>query len=343
MLAIGHFLIAIAALFPSQHPAKSDLQASIEIEVLIPGREGRILAGTLTLPSVGKPPFPAAVSLTGSGSHLRDGNRTSDHPYRPFREIARSLAAQGVAMLRLDDRGTGQSTGDAAAATGDDIADDTHVAIRWLRSRADIESTRIALIGHSFGGAVAPLVAVQDPGIAAVALMGAPAGSFRETMRYQHRYNIENDPAIKPEDRDKELNRRMVQQERNVAQGTQDWRTWSQDRDPLPTARRVRCPVLILQGLTDRAVAPDEARTLAMSMREAGNGDVTLRLFDGLNHHFNKDPVGATDGYDRLPSQTLAPEFLQAISSWLAKTLASGRGYHFPGRKDSARARDSHG
>ena len=75
-----------------------------EQDVLIPARDGRQLAGTLTLPAVGHPPFPVAISLTGSGAHHRDGNRAPAHPYRPFREIANALADKGIAMLRMDDR-----------------------------------------------------------------------------------------------------------------------------------------------------------------------------------------------------------------------------------------------
>lgn len=295
-----------------------------EEEVVIPGRDGRQLAGTLTLPARGRAPFPVALTLTGSGAHFRDGNRTPDHPYRPFRHIAAALAAKGVACLRLDDRGVGGSTGDANAATGDDVADDARVAVAWLRSCPGIDPARVALIGHSFGGEVAPLVAADDPKIAAVALMGAPARNFRETMRYQHRYRIEHDPSIAPAQREAALTEAMRLQESNVARSVEKWRQWSQDRDPLPTARRVRCPVLILQGLTDRAVAPEEATMLEQAIKGAGNPRVTVRLFDSVNHHFQIDPVGAREGYDRLPTQDLAPQFLETISSWLAETL-SGR------------------
>ncbi len=313
MFQLSCLLSAVFAALPAS--------ASREQEVVIAGRSSRSLAGTLTLPSIGAAPFPVAVSLTGSGLHYRDGNRRPEHPYRPFREIAGALAERGVAMLRLDDRGVGGSTGDGNAATGDDIADDARVAIAWLRERKEIDPARIALIGHSFGGEVAPMVAAEDPSVAALVLMGAPAVSFRETMRYQHRYDIERDASIPPERRAAVLEERMARQERNVAASVEKWRPWSQDRDPLPTARRVRCPALILQGLTDRAVSPEEARTLDRVLRESGNSRVTLRLFDNLNHHFNLDPVGATDGYDRLESQALAPEFLDTLSSWLARTL----------------------
>jgi uncharacterized protein len=297
-----------------------------EVDVVIPSHGGRVLAGTLTLPAGRPAPFPAAVTITGSGAHARDGNRTPDDPYRPFRQIASALAAKGLATLRLDDRGVGGSTGDADATTGDDVADDVRVAVAWLRTRTEIEPMRVALIGHSFGGVIAPMVAAEDSSIAAVALMGAPATNFRETMRYQHRYRIANDPGIAPADRAAALDAAMRQQELNVAASVEKWRPWAQAHDPLPVARRVRCPVLLLQGLTDRAVPPDDAGTLAAAMRAGGNQDVDVRLFEDLNHHFQADSVGATDAYDRLPTQDLAPAFLEVLSDWLARTLASHRG-----------------
>jgi dipeptidyl aminopeptidase/acylaminoacyl peptidase len=313
-------LLFLVSASPGFGLAETD-RSQIQREVLIQSHGGRHLAGTLTLPTKGTGPFAVAVSLTGSGPHFRDGNRTPTHPYRPFREIAAALAEKGVAMLRLDDRGVGRSSGDANATTGDDVADDANVAIAWLRARPEIDPARVAVIGHSFGGEVAPLVAATDPRLAAVVLMGAPAVSFRETMRYQHRYRIANDKSIPIDGRAAALEAAMRQQELNVAASIEKWRPWSQDRDPLPTVRRVRCPVLILQGTTDRAVAPEEAVLLAETLRGAGNTRVTLKVFESVNHHFQIDPVGATDHYDDLPSQALAPQFLETISRWLAETL----------------------
>jgi uncharacterized protein len=289
------------------------------IEVRVPGPAGT-LGGTLTLPA-GRGPFPAVTTLTGSGAHYRDGNRTPDHPYRPFRQIAESLAACGVATLRVDDRGVGGSTGDANAATAEDTAADGAAALAFLRARPEVDARRVGLIGHSYGGEIAPMVAAADAKVAAVVLLAGPARSFRETMRYQHRYRIENDASIAPADRERALAKAMVEQDANVKASAEAWRRSIQDRDPLPTARRLRMPVLILQGSTDRAVQPEDAVLLERAIREGGNRRVERRLFSGVNHHFQRDPIGAREGYDHLPTQDLAPEVLDTLCTWLGATL----------------------
>ena len=250
------------------------------LEVRVPGPAGS-LAGTLRLPA-GRGPFPAVVTLTGSGAHYRDGNRTPQHPYRPFRNIAESLAKCGVASLRLDDRGVGGSGGDADTATAEDTAADARAALRFLRARPDIDPRRIALIGHSYGGQIAPMVAADDPSVAAVVLLGGPARTFRETMRYQHRYRIENDPRIAPADREATLAEAMRQQERNVAASTEAWRRSIQDRDPAPHGPAPAHAVLILQGLTDRAV--DRGREAARA-RDPGGRPIPRSSFASSPRH----------------------------------------------------------
>ena len=296
------------------------LAPATSIEVRVPGPAGT-LGGTLTLPGAGHAPFPAVTTLTGSGAHYRDGNRTPDHPYRPFRQIAEKLAACGIATLRVDDRGVGESTGDASAATAEDTAADAEAALTFLRARPDIDARRVGLIGHSYGGEIAPMVAAADPAVAAVVLLAGPARPFRETMRYQHRYRIENDPNILPADRAKALADAMVEQEANVKASTEAWRRSIQDRDPLPTARRLHMPVLILQGSTDRAVSPEDSVLLERAIRDGGNRRVARHLFPGVNHHFQRDPIGAREGYDHLPTQDLAPEVLDTLCTWLPAAL----------------------
>lgn len=289
------------------------------VDVTFPGPAGT-LAGTLSLPE-GQGPFPALLTLTGSGAHFRDGNRTPEHPYRPFREIAEKLRGCGVAVLRVDDRGVGGSTGNAAAASAADTLADAQAAMRFLRPHERIDGARIGAIGHSYGGQIAPMLAVAEPQLAGLVLMGAPAHSFRETMRYQHRWLIDNDPKIAPDDRRSALAAAMAQQARNVAAGREEWRRSTQDLDPLPVLRRVRVPVLILQGDTDRAVNPEDALLIEDTLRDAGNGAVERHLFHDVNHHFQRDPIGARAGYDRLPSQALVPELHETICAWAKRVL----------------------
>jgi hypothetical protein len=310
-LVVNLLLVAMYAPPGSQRPS--------ETEIHIAGPAGR-LGGTLTLPA-GASRVPIVITITGSGAHYRDGNRDPNDRYRPFRQIAERLSRCGIATLLLDDRGVGASDGDAASATLEDTAADVRAAIDDVRHRPVVDGSRVALIGHSYGGVVAPLVAAADPTIAAVVLLGGPATSFRETMRYQHRYRIAHDDSIPIDRKDAALEAAMRQQDLNVTRSTEAWRRSVQDRDPLLTARKLRMPVLILHGLTDRAVDPANAMSLEAAIREGGNQGVKRHLFPGLNHHFLRDPVDAPEGYAALPSQDLAPELLTEMCGWLSTHL----------------------
>ncbi len=129
------------------------------------------LAGTLTLP-LASGPHPAAVMITGSGPQNRDEEIFG---FRPFRHIAEHLSAQGVAVLRYDDRGVGGSSGNTQQSTSADFAADVQAAVRLLAGRNDIDSSAIGLIGHSEGGIVAPLAASGASEIAFLVLLAGTA------------------------------------------------------------------------------------------------------------------------------------------------------------------------
>lgn len=155
------------------------------------------LAGTLTLPE-GDGPFPAAVLITGSGPQDRD---ETIFGHRPFLVIADDLTQRGIAVLRYDDRGFGESTGDFNGATHEDFADDARAAVAFLRSDPRIDPNGIGLIGHSEGGIAAPLVAADDEAIAFVVLLAGPGVPMDELLLTQHRALIaaemdEDDPRF---------------------------------------------------------------------------------------------------------------------------------------------------
>ena len=142
---------------------------------------GIILAGTLTFPAEGGP-FPAAILLSGSGP--QDRNETV-FGHRPFLVLADYLTRQGIAVLRFDDRGVGESTGNFALATSEDFATDALAGITYLKNREEINPLQIGLIGHSEGGLIAPMVAIQSSDVAFIVLMAGPGLTGEEILYLQ--------------------------------------------------------------------------------------------------------------------------------------------------------------
>jgi pimeloyl-ACP methyl ester carboxylesterase len=128
------------------------------------------LAGTLTLPDSGSN-FPAVVLITGSGAQNRDEELLG---HKPFLVIADYLTRNGFAVLRYDDRGYGKSTGNFATATTEDFVKDALAAVEYLKSRGEINHSKIGLIGHSEGGLVAPMAAVKSNDVAYIIMMAGP-------------------------------------------------------------------------------------------------------------------------------------------------------------------------
>ncbi len=154
----------------------------IEEEAIYENKEAGItLAGTLTLPS-GKGPFPAVLLITGSGP--QDRNETIYGHY-PFMVLADYLTRQGIAVLRVDDRGVGESTGDFSRATSEDFASDVLAGIGYLKTRKEINTEQIGLIGHSEGGLIAPMVTVKSPDVAFIVLMAGPGLTGEEILYLQ--------------------------------------------------------------------------------------------------------------------------------------------------------------
>ncbi len=275
---------------------------------------GHTLAGTLTLPRTG-PPAPAIVTITGSGQEDRDEALPSImRGYVPFRQIADTLGRRGIAVLRMDDRGFGESTGNPLTATSADFADDIRAGLAYLRTRPDIDANKLGLLGHSEGGLIAPMVAATDPRLKGIVLLAAPSITGRNIIRYQNRQALEQDKSIPVAKRDSALNVAMVKVDsmsRNVP-----WMRYFLEYDPVPTAQKVHVPVLILQGATDWQVLPEQAEQLAAAFRKGGNRDVTVKVFPNRNHLFVTDAVGNPAQYSQLKDDKVGAEVLGAIADW---------------------------
>ena len=196
-----------AAVTPPPKP-KPDYSAPADApytaeEVVVKTPTGHMLAGTLTLPkgASSKQPVSAIVTITGSGPQDRDEN-IGLPGFRPFRQLADALGRRGIAVLRMDDRGTGASGGTFKGSTSADFAEDVRAGLAYLRTRPEIRADRLGVLGHSEGAVIAPLVAEKEPGLRAIVLLAGVAQPARSALHSQLKNNYEHDTTLTPEKRD---------------------------------------------------------------------------------------------------------------------------------------------
>ena len=137
-----------------------------------------VLAGTLTMPKK-RGHFPAVILISGSGPQNRDEELFG---HKPFLVLADYLTKHGIAVLRFDDRGVGHSTGNFKEATSADFATDVERAIAYLKTRKEIDASKIGLMGHSEGGVIAPMVAVSNPSNVAFIVLLAGTGMRGDSL-----------------------------------------------------------------------------------------------------------------------------------------------------------------
>jgi len=305
------------------------------------------LAGTLTLPP-GQGPFPAVVLIAGSGPHGRD---ELIFGHRPFLVLADYLTRHGIAVLRYDKRGIGESTVDYATATSVDFASDADAAGHWLAAQPGIDPRRIGLIGHSEGGLIAPMVAARDPSVAFLVLMAGPGVDGARVLAEQGRLiskamgakaaDIARSSALRetaiaivrdesnPATRAAKLKAAVsaygaahhlskVDLQRLEAQYApidSDWFRVFFTYDPAPALRTLRIPVLALIGEKDLQVPPDQ-NIPALRAALADDPRATVEELPGLNHLFQTAVTGGVGEYGEI-EETLAPQVLARITDWI--------------------------
>jgi len=307
---------------------------------------GVSLAGTLTLPK-GPGPFPAALLIVGSGPHDRD-EALANH--RPFLVLADHLTRKGIAVLRYDKRGIGKSTGSSDKATTLDLAADAQAALAYLKSRKEIDPAKIALIGHSEGAMIAPVIAAQSKDVAWVVLLAAPATKGEDTLLNQSEL-IGRVGGLTDEQLEASLDfdqaaYDLVRTEKDVAvlhdklnglvkasglaaamtpavlepqlrMMESSWFRFFLDYDPLPNLKALQVPVLALYGQKDLQVpAKPNLALLQQALQDGGNKDTDVRELPDLNHLFQHAFSGTPSEYAAI-EETFSPEALQIVSDWL--------------------------
>ena len=338
-----------------QNPEGPFPYTSTEITALHP--EGHILAGTLTVPE-GEGPFACAVLISGSGMQDRDESLMG---HKPFLVIADYLTRNGIAVLRFDDRGVGGSVVEdmdtLEDVTSEDFVTDVTVMVGAARWQPKIDPLRVGVIGHSEGGLIGPLVAVDDDKLAFVVMLAGPGVPGYELMP------VQSTMLLQADDVDQELIDGIVNASMNIYemyQGEVDeielrsqmmelvdlqlitqgikvtdekfneilddsleqfgtpWFQWFLYYDPAPTLAAVECPVLAMNGTLDTQVSSTQNLPVIEETITNAGGDVTIIELEGLNHLFQKATTGAVAEYGQIET-TFEPIALEALGQWLTE------------------------
>ncbi len=255
------------------------------------GEGERALPATLAMPK-GTGPFPAVVLVHGSGPHDRD---ETIGPNKPFLDIARGLAAQGVAVLRYEKRTKSRPQDFAAGPFGvdEETTFDGVLAVDALRKTEAIDPKRVFVLGHSQGGMMAPRIAAMSGHVAGLVLLAAPSRPLLDIVIEQNRRMAVLDDN-KTSDAERDAISALIEQVRIARDPATDLATKSvlglpvgywRSIDPVDAvadAKSVALPMLVLQGARDiQVVDADWGR-----WRAAFHADkrVEFKLYEKLNH-----------------------------------------------------------
>lgn len=299
--------------------------------VRVPGN-GFSLAGTLSRPVASAATrLPAVVLVGGSGPTDRD-ELVFGIPV--IGQIANALADAGFIVVRYDKRGVGQSGGRAESASLADFAEDLRAVVKKLGERKDVDPKRIAVAGHSEGGAIALMAAAADKRIAAVALLAANGVTGADLVLAQQQHLLDRSNLSAEEKQAKiDLQKRIheaVITGKGLDQLTPDVRRQVDNaefqsilmNDPAKVVPRVRQAILIVQGELDTQVAPSNADRLEALARKRKNApSVDLVKIPGVNHLLVPATTGEVDEYATLKDAQVSPKVIDAMVTWLKKTL----------------------
>ncbi len=280
------------------------------------GAVGVTLSGTLTRPKEGTR-FAAVVLVSGSGPQDRNEELAF---HKPFLVWAHTITRAGIAVLRYDDRGTAKSTGSFRGATSKDFAMDAASAVAYLRTRKDIDAAKIFVMGHSEGGVIAPMVAAEDTKIAGIVLL---AGTAITGERILARQLPDLGRAAGLNEEQAAANAKLGLEKIMKEKATDPWMAFFWDYDPVPAIKKVKCPVLALNGELDRQVnAKENLAAMELAFRESGNKQTTIKALPNLNHLFQTAKTGSGQEYGNV-EETVSPIALEEVTKWLKSILAT--------------------
>ena len=289
-----------------------------------------VLKGTLVMPENASSQTPVLLMVTGSGLQNRD---EEFFEHKPFAVIADALARQGIATLRYDDRGFGESTGDLVNVTTEDFKNDALAGVELLRK----QFKHVGILGHSEGGTIGLMLAAEGKVDFVISLAGMVV-SGEKTLLEQNRWTLQQseysqdvidryctaleslfdelkvgrnpEPTVHDLPTELEKNLQLAQ-----AQSSTPYMRHFLALDLSDRLGQITCPVLALNGTKDRQVNGEENLN---ALRNGLAGQKEIRVIEGVNHLFQHCNTGNPSEYKDI-EETFAPEALEIIVTWMKK------------------------
>ncbi|MCF8331941.1 MAG: alpha/beta fold hydrolase [Bacteroidales bacterium] len=309
-------------------------------------------AGTLSLPDTTSK-HPAIIFISGSGQQTRDENIFG---FKIFKEMAPAFIQKGFAVLRYDDRGTGESDhGNPNKCTTKDFADDAIAAFDFLADHSNINNHKIGILGHSEGALIAFMIA-QDKNPGFIIMMGGTTVQGDKVLMAQTRAVLESmsidedmirkrlnsnrklyDEIMKPntdptkikkifsdladesgQTQDSVLLNKAIEAQMSAIM--QPWFEFFLTYDPSPAIKKLETPVLAMFGGKDIQVTAKQNKPLIDTLINEGRDNFTVKVFPDANHLFQEAETGSVREYSKL-SPEFIDGFLDYISNWAHKTV----------------------
>ena len=295
--------------------------------------------GGLTLRPAPPTPLPAALLLGGFGTQDRDGNSVGPGDSHLFflAVLAAKLGEAGVASLRCDDRGAGQSTGDFRRVTLDTLARDARAALSALRHEPAVDPARVAIIGHTEGAIVAPMVAARTAGVRALALLAPPGRPLDVVIIDQEQASMRRFGLSQAEIDANVVELRATYdavragkrlpaslspaERRGIAESTPWLRSEFRHRPLAEAGALSRIPVLVTAGGRDVQIATADAEITRDAFVNGGNRLVAYKIYPELNDQFAVSKSGSVADYSD-PRAQVDPAFLEDVADLVSKATA---------------------
>ncbi|MCD4783358.1 MAG: alpha/beta fold hydrolase [Candidatus Eremiobacteraeota bacterium] len=262
-----------------------------EIPVSFISHDGTRISGILSIPKA-KAPHPGFILVPGSGSYDRSGGGLLYH-------ISDMLARNGIATLRYDKRGVGESDGICNRATLNDLVLDADSAVEFLAGRKEIDPLRMGILGHSEGALIASRVAIDNKNIRGVILMASPSVRMFPDMVMEQSIFFDNFNGWT-----KEASLKLRESITDVKTRIDNGHAWYEfngsrismkslisyykSPDPLKVIKNIKCPAIVLHGENDIIVPVRHGKNIYLALKESGNENIRMIILTDTGHFFGE-------------------------------------------------------